>query len=60
MSEKLNNGFELFLFYLVGKFSLTETKNLILTAILKAWLLSVTSLRPPIFHHAVFVLSIDL
>ena len=30
----------------------------ILTAILKAWLLNLTSLRPPIFQHVAFVLSL--
>ena len=51
----------------VNKFSRTETKYLlflppmysaILTATLKAWLLSLTSLRPPIFQYVVFVLSL--
>ena len=57
MSGNLNNGFELFPFHLVGKFSRTEAKYLlllipmyfaILTAILEAWLLRLTSLCPPI------------
>ena len=67
MSGDLNSGFELFPFHPVGKFSRTETKYLlflppmysaILTATLKAWLLSLTSLRPPIFQYVVFVLSL--
>ena len=61
MSGNLNNGFELFPFHLVLKFSRTEAKYLlflppvyspILTAILKAWLLSCAHR----FQHVVFVL----
>ena len=66
MSENLSNRFELFPFHLVGKFSHTEAKYLfltpmysaILTAILKAWLLNVTSLCPLIFQHVDFVRSV--
>ena len=60
---------ELFPFHLVGKFSRTEAKYLLsllpmysatLAAILEAWLLSLTSLCPPIFQHVVFVPSLVL
>ena len=63
MSGNLNNGSELFPFHLVGKFSRTEAKYLaILTAILKTWLLSLTSLRRHRFsmQHVVFILSLEL
>ena len=62
MSGNLNNGYELFPFHLVGKFSRTEAKYLLTLLLfdrhLEGLATKLTSLRPPIFFCSVTCLVI--